>query len=90
MREQDCRTVMLKDRANHSSDWKNNAAAIAGKTLEMHAEALLIEMSDPQALRSLNATLNALQKKPSCCRHAVELLLLQGVFGQHRSLTCGF
>ena len=76
MREQDCRTVMLKDCANHSSDWTCNAGAIAGKTLEMHAEALLVEMRDPQALRTLNATPNSLQEKLSCCRHAVELLLL--------------
>ena len=88
MREQDCRTVMLKDRANHSSDWKNNAAAIAGKTLEVHAEALLIEMSDPQALRSLNATLNSREEEVTRCGHAVEFLLRQGTFGQHRPLTC--
>jgi len=80
---------MLKDRADHRSDWTCNAGSITGKTLEMQAEVLLIEMRDPQALRSLDATPNSLQEKVACCRHAVELLL-QGSFGRHRSLTFGF
>jgi hypothetical protein len=88
MREQDCRTVMLKDRPNHRSDWTCNAGVIPGKTLEMHAEALLIEMRDPQTLRSLNATPNSREEEVTRCGNAVEFLLRQGTFGQHRTLTC--
>jgi hypothetical protein len=40
--------------------------------LEVHAKALLIEMRDPQALRSLNATPNVRQEEVARCRHAVQ------------------
>jgi len=79
---------MLKDRADHSSNWKCNAGAITGKSLKVHAEAVLIEMRDPQTLRSLNATLNSREEEVTRCGHAVEFLLRQGTFGQHRPLTC--
>ena len=83
MREQNSRTVLLKDCADHGSDRTWNADAVSGKALEVRAEAFLIEMRNPQTLRGLIAALNACPKKITSRRDAVQFSFLQRTFGQH-------
>ena len=84
VREQDGRAVMLKDRGDHGPDRQSNAGVIAGPTVEMYAEALLIEVRNPQIFLSLIATRKARQEKVPCRRYAVQFLPLQGAFVQHQ------